>query len=284
MAKKKKSKCKSIHKRNAEFWSRRRLNASQPRRLSAFQFPQELGAPNILSDQPSFQSSEVPLDLYNELPYSAVGKLVFMGSPPWACNAPRVEQYGSAWSIGRRAIMTVAHNIFDTNCREFSTNIVFIPGANDLSTPELYSVIGYRFPDAYPDIPSANNDVAVCILDRDLDADVGETPPLVHQPLEGDRFLQLGYPSNHSMQNMWQCDGEFAPEKSSKTDRIVMGSDFGGGSSGGPWLVQSNGNWFARGHQVGPFPGQAGDFQGSSYYGDQVEALLEWAGGASRVV
>ena len=241
-------------------------------------FSRRDAAAAMLDEQPAFQSSEVPSNHYDVLPYSAVGKILFRTSQPGQCHVPYVDAYGSAWAIGPRVIMTVAHNLFEANCGQFSSNIVFVPGSGSGQPPEIYSVISYRFPTAFPQIPSVNNDVAVGILDRDLHSDVGFVEPVTLQALSGDRLLSLGYPSNHSMQRMWQCEGEFVHELSDPNDRIVMASDFRGGSSGGPWVQRDGDTWVARGHQVGPYPGQAGDLQGSTYYGDQVVELLQWAG------
>lgn len=273
---KNKSTRKSLHDLNSQYWNQQRIRSCSARFNRCVRFPQHGASAPFLDEQPSFTSSEVPQDQYKEMPYSAVGKILFRSARPGQCNVVE-DAYGSAWAIGPRTIMTVAHNLYETNCGQFSSNIVFAPVFGSDQSVELYSVVSYRFPPAYPQIPSANNDVAICILDRELNADVGFIQPLTHQPINAGRLLALGYPSNHSLQKMWQCDGEFVAELSDPDDRIAMGSDFRGGSSGGPWTFQVGETWRARGHQVGPYPGQAGDIQGSTYYGDQVVELLEWA-------
>ncbi|CAD73680.1 probable glutamyl endopeptidase [Rhodopirellula baltica SH 1] len=274
---------KSLHKLNSKYWNQQRFGSCPERCNRCVRFPQRGAAASFLDEQPSFTSSEVPQDQYKEMPYSAVGKILFRSARAGQCNVME-DAYGSAWAIGPRTIMTVAHNLYETNCAQFSSNIVFVPGFGSDQPTALYSVVSYRFPSAYPEIPSSNNDVAICILDRDFDADVGFIEPLTHQVVGGDRLLALGYPSNHSLQNMWQCDGEFVTELSDPEDRIAMSSDFRGGSIGGPWALHVGETWRARGHQVGPYPGQAGDIQGSTYYGDQVVELLEWAGSILRTV
>ena len=49
---------------------------------------------------------------------------------------------------------------------------------------------------------------------------------------------------------MWVCDGDLA-QTISTDNEMVMGSDFGGGSSGALWTVETKIGWRALGGQVG---------------------------------
>ena len=76
---------------------------------------------------------------------------------------------------------------------------------------------------------------------------------------------------------MWACDGEYLDELSGPGNRILMASDFTGGSSGGPWLLQLDGEWVANGIQAGKPYDQSGDYSNSAWFGAQVDALVAWA-------
>ena len=175
--------------------------------------------------------------------------------------------------------MTVAHNIVEANCQSLSTNIVFVPGlgnTDQVDPSRIYSIVEKRYIEDYPSIPSAANDVAICTLDRDISDVSDPIPPILNPSFDFERCLALGYPSNHQPDGnkMWQCNGEFMSGISSQSDRIIMASDFGGGSSGGPWVVETDEGWRALGLQVGPVPNLGGHYQGSAYFGSKVQELL----------
>ena len=272
----------TVHQQNLRFWSTGKLSSAIPRRVAERSASPQSAPRPLLSTVGNFNSQPVTDVSYLDPPYHSVGKLTFRSTDFWA-NCSLVEPYGTAWVIGNRTIMTCAHNIYESNCNAYSTNIVFNRAFNGTRNPQdMYSVVAYRIIPEYPTVPSANNDVAVCIVDRDFPDDILRIPPIINPSSSGYQTCKaVGYPGNKpdGLNKMWSCDGDFMPQLSDPDDRIVMASDFGGGSSGGPWVVQTNDGLRALGLQVGPAPGAAGNYQGSAYFGSKVNALVDWANG-----
>lgn len=263
---------KSIHENNLDFWTPDRMKSCIPK-------PRRLLGPTLESTpalaQGAFESRPVGDAEYNNSPFSAIGKLTFSGVNWQTCSG--VQPYsGTAWLIAPRIIMTVAHNLYEVNCRDESSNIVFHAGFKSGTASEMYSVVNFKYVDAYPTNPASRNDVGIGILDRDAGS-LGLIPPSVPVVSDLRKILAIGYPGNHDNgQNMWMCEGEYSPELSSN-DEIVMASDFGGGSSGCPWIVPTEQGFRAIGTQVGRPSGQSGEYSVSGLFGPQVDYLVAWA-------
>ena len=158
MAKKNKGNRKSIHESNLEFWNSKRIANAIPNKKAVF--PRAVSpvdssfSASPLSDLGEFSSSLLEDDDYAVAPFNTVGKLVFRSTDHLNFCGP-VEPYGSAWIIGPRTIMTVAHNIYESNCGAFSTQIAFLLGFNSIPDPQrVYSIMEYRYVPEYLGVPS----------------------------------------------------------------------------------------------------------------------------------
>ena len=259
-------------------WNSERLRRCLPRVIT----PPVLGLQHQVNAQHPFNSRAVSQTEYSQPPYNSVGKLAFTGVNWQTCQGI-LDYAGTAWLIAPRVIMTVAHNLFEVKCKDRSSNVEFFPGF-DGQPQESYRVIDFEYVKAYegnppsvPADPSAVNDVGIGILDRDASSALGKIPPLTNGVVDFDKVMAIGYPGNHDLgAKMWRCEGRVVPELS-KPDQFVMPSDFQGGSSGGPWVVETPQGWRAVGAQVGNPYGVAGNYCVSGVFGQQVKTLLDWA-------
>lgn len=194
--------------------------------------------------------------LSKKQPYRRSGKLFFdIGSSTFICSASLVKP---------GIVVTAAHCVADFGNSSFYSNWEYVPGYKDgvgpwgtWTTTDAYVVTSYldgTDPCAFSGIV-CENDVAVLVLDSQLD-DTG-SPYYVGESTgwygyswngygfngvglaDGNKalFTQLGYPANHDSAEKMQRTDSQAFTDSSQSFNSIWGSRQGGGSSGGPELV-----------------------------------------------
>ena len=260
-------------------WTPKMIEAAEPRSCRGRVEPPVLENADLTTAQSAFQGRAVADQEYSQGPFNAVGKLRFTGVDWRSCTGVS-PYYGSAWLIHPRIIMTVAHNLYEANCRSESENLVFIAGHGGPNEQE-YPVIDWKVvsnfimdPQFQRPNPSAFNDVGVAILDRPADSIFGIVPAVTDGSIQPSQIRMLGYPGNKDNGNkMWMCDGSFLPQQSDSF-QFSMSCDFSGGASGGPWVVNTPTGWQAIGLQSGERPGSIGY---SGRLGQQAKDLIQWA-------
>ena len=176
--------------------------------------------------------------------------------------------------------MTAAHNFYEANCKSKSENIVFVSGEGG-PNPREYPVVDWK---AVPNFimdpqfnmpnPSAFNDVGVGILDQPADASLGVIPAITDGNFQANQIRVIGYPRNKDNGGkMWLCDGAYLPQQSNSFE-FSMSSDFSGGASGGPLVIDTPNGWQAIGLQSGERPG---NIIYSGRLGQQAKDLIQWA-------
>lgn len=223
--------------------------------LASKKFPD----PNDLVHQPLhryFQTRQVQSTVA-ALPVQAIGRLVIhIDANSWDQPA-----FGSAWIVGKNLIATCAHNLFDSNKRRWSRSIEFYPGFDYYSgsAPVHCKVTSCYVPSAYLRNPATNDDIGFCYVDQDVEEIVGQSiaiqPPETNAFYENHSVVIAGYPAASEFdfgKQLWVSRGEylFGHRMGPGDDYSpVIATNFGGGASGGPWLVQDSKNqrWSAVG-------------------------------------
>lgn len=169
-------------------------------------------------------------------PYSTVGKLVF----DWDGDT----YYGSAWVCSQAGIFTAAHNLYDEG--EQSSNIEFYPqyddGPSELGVAQVTT--GW-VPQVWYEREDLIYDMASGVINENFGNQTHILPYRVNQPIvKNQAFIAVGYPAeatdhhNYQGKHMWFSVGQL--EAGHPSSIISMSSDFGEGSSGGPWLTANN--------------------------------------------
>ena len=122
--------------------------------------------------------------------------------------------------------------------------------------------------------PAAFNDVGVGLLAQPADASLGVIPAITDGNFQANQIRVIGYPRNKDNgEKMWLCDGAYLPQQSNSFD-FSMSSDFSGGASGGPLVIDTPNGWQAIGCQSGERPG---NIVYSGRLGQQAKDLIQWA-------
>jgi V8-like Glu-specific endopeptidase len=202
-----------------------------------------------------------PAYLSATFPYSAVGRLNFQEKGVWT--------HCSASLILRSVIVTAAHCIqdFGAGKRTFK-NWTFVPAFFSRNDPDSTPITpygswewqAYVVPKSWTDGSdtssgdASNNDLAVIVLKKDEDKDrfVGDLTGWLRYGQTAGYFVKsartgelttaaittLGYPGGSDDGKIMQrCDGPSYMTLLGETLQIYQGSDFTGGSSGGPWVA-----------------------------------------------
>ncbi|WP_044300421.1 trypsin-like serine peptidase [Rhodopirellula sallentina] len=176
----------------------------------------------------------------------AVGKLIIR--LPINHGSPYAS--GSAFLTGPNTLMTCAHNLFDSNTRNWSRALEFYPGYDFYSDqPQPFArVLSAAIPKAYLENPLSNHDLAICRLDTNIGEHIGvELTPQVVEHVEffdSARVDILGYPAGSGFdfgKQLWRSRGRFLFGVSGGGEddfAPTFATDFGGGASGGPWVTR----------------------------------------------
>jgi V8-like Glu-specific endopeptidase len=227
-------------------------------------------------------------------PYRTVGRLNFMAQGEWT--------HCSASLILRSVIVTAAHCIqdFGKGTETFS-NWTFVPAYFKANRSEAEPVIPYGkwLWEAYVRPASwaagndttwnddaHNNDLAVILLEKDAENEfIGDKIGWLRYGQTEDYFMiskrtgdlwtgaltTLGYPGKSDNGEIQQrCDGPSYVTKLDKVLQMYQGSDFTGGSSGGPWVANF-------GYQVPVFSEGAGP--GEKAHNNVVVGVTSWGDG-----
>lgn len=187
----------------------------------------------------------------------AVGKLV-IALPG---ERPDVFASGSAWVTGPNTIATSAHNLFDSNKRQWAAGLQFYAGYDFYSrvAGPVCRVTSARLPRRYLDNPLTNHDLAVCRVDRNIGDLIDAEIPLREIPgidfFENHPVVITGYPAGSGFdfgKQLWESHGSFLFGLSGGGDddpSPALATNFGGGASGCPWLAidSATGRWTSVG-------------------------------------
>ena len=254
-----------------EYWTEERLFEAQPIPVEAPPPPAEalaMFATEFAPDgEPEDQESEVPepvasIDTLgltgvagsydtarvpnrNVFPYTAVGKL-FM-------TFDGANYVGSAWVIGQSAIFTAGHCIFDDGAEDgWADRVLFIPQYHQGQEPigrwaatRLHTLSGW----AAGGDDKFQYDMAAARLDRPVGPDTGVVGWIANQA-PAPAYQSVGYPSRRLSntypfdgREMWRCNGAYLDG----ANPIKMANNMTEGCSGGPWLIERNGRFYANG-------------------------------------
>lgn len=180
-------------------------------------------------------------------PFAVVGKL-FMRFPNGALSV------GSAWVIGRRAILTAGHCLYDAGGGGWASSVLFQPQYADGTSAGKWAV---SRPAALREWVSRGDlrfDLACGVLNKVVGDVTGVAGYVANNATPPGTLTAVGYPAEPTRRHqfdgekMWRAVGEFDPTRDpaagTTADRIVgMFNDLTGGCSGGPWF---------RGGEPGP--------------------------------
>ncbi|SMP65672.1 hypothetical protein SAMN06265222_109120 [Neorhodopirellula lusitana] len=192
--------------------------------------------------EPTQSERTIPADLASVAP--AIGKLAIRLPGKQAGQTAS----GSAFITGPNTIMTCAHNLFDSNERQWSQGLEFHPGYDFYSPHQrpTCQIVSGMIPKAYLDNPLTNNDVAICRVDCNIGDIMGAELPIQEIDNVGfydDRWVDiLGYPAGSGFdfgKQLWRSRGRFLFGVSGGGEddySPVVATHFGGGASGCPWV------------------------------------------------
>ncbi|TWU60205.1 hypothetical protein Poly51_04800 [Rubripirellula tenax] len=193
---------------------------------------------------PYFQTRQVARPQANQL--RAIGKLFIQISGD--TRLPLAS--GSAWITGPSTIATAAHNLYDSTTRTWSRALEFHPGYDYYAADERPKcrVTGGYIPRDYLTNPATNLDIAICYVDRNIGDVIGTQirTQVINEAdfFDRNRVAIVGYPAGSGFdfgKQLWQSEGEYLFGQSNGPDgdfAPVMATNFGGGASGCPWLVE----------------------------------------------
>ncbi len=179
-------------------------------------------------------------------PLRAIGKLLIQAT----ADASREPATGSAWIAGPSLVVTSAHNLYEFSTGTWASAVEFHPGFDYYSQEELPTcrITACSIPRGYMQNPATNDDIAVCFVDRNIGDIVGAEIPM--RPVQSNDLFEttpvtiVGYPAGSGFdfgKQMWRSRGDYLFGRSSAPGgdySPVMATNFGGGSSGCPWLIQ----------------------------------------------
>ena len=196
---------------------------------------------------------------------------------------------GSAWVIGKRAILTAGHCVHDSG--GWASKIVFMPQYDNGPTVDSWTVTKMTSLKEWVDNENLDFDMAACILDRDISQVTGIAGYVVNQsPTAYGRITGAGYPAKaqdgfpFDGEEMWRSIGALASDEMPGTtnDRNYGAfNDMSGGCSGGPWFTEGS-NPVACGLNSHIFSDTAGNpvdvprQMRSPYFGKGLLRLIQW--------
>ena len=191
------------------------------------------------------------VNLSRKTPYRRSGKLFFNnGSATFSCSASLIK---------RGIVVTAAHCVADFGTNTFYTNFKYIPAYKNgvapfgvsaaTSADVLQSYLDGSDLCAVPGVV-CENDVAVITLAPQNGSYVGSQTGWFGYSWNGygyngigvadgnmAQITQLGYPANHDGGEKMQRTDSYGVTVASQSNNTVIGSNFGLGASGGPWVV-----------------------------------------------
>lgn len=225
------------------------------------------------------QQGQPPRNGESSYPLSTVGKIFFSNS------------YGQDFVCSGTAIAGSNHNVVDTagHCLYWDggwvQNLIFCPLYNNGDTPYgCWAARDLEVPsdwiDAKPN--DLHHDFGMAIVapnsQGDLTDAVGGAGWASNQPFN-QSFSAYGYPAGYPFdgQTRKSCENAIGKKWQHAGGTVIsIPCDMTGGSSGGPWFIKINGDWYLNGHNDFTSSIQPGHMF-SPYYDDTWSALYNKA-------
>jgi len=190
----------------------------------------------------------------------------------------------SASLVGSNLIMTAAHCVADRG--RWYEDWGFVPGFNGSANWKPYGIGSAQYVFIFSGWFDDRNfaaDVAFIALNEQLGNRIGWLGTGFDQP-RGQQWLQVGYPQDYPYDGVtlaynlsafgYNC---CAAGSACEVPEIAVGSAFTQGSSGGPWLVTRDNNYYVNGlNSYGP-GGCSHLTMVSPYFGNRIGDLYEAA-------
>jgi len=224
------------------------------------------------------QQGQLPRNGNPSYPLSTVGKVFFTNEAGQdsVCSGTAVK------SLNHSVVNTAGHCLY---WRGWVQNLIFCPLYDNGKTP--YGCWAARDLEVPSDWISDNpknfhHDFGMAIVAPNsqgvLTDLVGGAGWAYNQPVNRP-FYAYGYPAGHPFdgQTRQSCEGSLGKIWQEEGGTVVsIPCDMTGGSSGGPWFIQSSGNWYLNGHNDFISSIQPGHMF-SPYYDDTWYALYDKA-------
>jgi V8-like Glu-specific endopeptidase len=249
-----------------EYWTNTRREEAQARPYEPTELPPETAEPGPAPDpEQSVEGSTpagreggppdragapeagnpfaIPRDWIDVNPYLKIGKLFF--------TVNDANYTGSACVVGRRLLLTAAHNLYLDGV--WSQRILFVPGAWDNYGDFGDWWFGTEFvPDAWGRYQRDADDVGVVQLvpggaDRRAPRPIGDVVGWLQYLYDGDpagrSWRDVGYPRNYGNKlRMYAQDGDYR-RRLDAGGVVGMTGVLAAGISGGPWLLWDRDYW-----------------------------------------
>jgi V8-like Glu-specific endopeptidase len=213
------------------------------------------------------QQTANPVSNPGSWPYSAIGKLFMtMGN---------LDYVGSGFSVSgsKSVFMTAGHCVYDNGGSGWATNVMIALSYSPSSPGAQFSAIKLVTLQGWISGAGYAYDIGAGVVSGDMFSGRGNLGILFNQPANTGPWTAVGYPQAppYPGNTMYQTAGSYIGPGDPGT--IGMNNnDMGGGSSGGPWLVNSN--WgYVNGLQSYDYGSPATD-EYSPYFG--VGAYNVW--------
>jgi V8-like Glu-specific endopeptidase len=237
------------------------------------------GSLNTSAGKAAQQEGQPPRNGNPIYPLSTVGKVFFTNAAgqDMACSGTAVE------SFNHSVVDTAGHCVYWNG--DWVQNLIFCPLYSNGSTPHgCWAARDLEAPsdwiDAKPN--DYHHDFGMAIVSPNSEGDltdlVGGAGWAYNQPVN-QPFYAYGYPAGHPFdgQTRQSCESSSGKTWQHGEGTVVsIPCNMTGGSSGGPWFIQINGNWYLNGHNDFTSSLQPGHMF-SPYYDDSWYALYDKA-------
>ncbi len=201
---------------------------------------------------------------------------------------------GSAFIIGKRAVLTAGHCVYSHDAGGFATNIEYIPRFNNGAKPDGgYTAVKTTTLKEYVDLPVGPRyvfDIAASVVDKDFPTALGTAKYALNHLLPVGKLRSVGYPGQATPNfpfngnQMWTSLGDYHNEDDGgfgtpSPRNYAHYNDMTGGCSGGPiytdgatpFVVGLNSHVLTSGGQPQQPPRMF-----APYFGDAVLRLIKW--------
>jgi V8-like Glu-specific endopeptidase len=231
-----------------EYWTDERIREAEPVPRPEPTEPQEIpseptpegiarGAPFEIPPNTGLLPAQTgtPVPSPGSWPYSAIGKLwmTMNGS----------DYVGSGFSVSgsTSVFMTAGHCVYDNNSGQWATNVMIALSYSPTSPGAVFYAVNLVTLVGWANKQGEQYDIGAGIVSGNMYNGRGNLGIMFNQPANTGPWTAVGYPANapYPGTTMYQTVGSYIGAGDPGT--IGMNNnDMGGGSSGGPWLVNSN--------------------------------------------
>ncbi|MDX2359397.1 MAG: hypothetical protein QNK23_01230 [Crocinitomicaceae bacterium] len=189
--------------------------------------------PPRVSTAPEISAAAVPDP--NKWPYACIGKLYM--------TMNGVNYVGSAFSVSgsKSVFMTAGHCVYDQGSDSWATNVMIALSYSPTSAGAQFAAVNLVTLWGYIRKEGQQYDIGAGVVDGDMFTGRGNLGLQFSQPVNTSPWTAVGYPANDPFpgNTMYQAVGSYTG--AGQTGTIGMNNnDMGGGSSGGPWMVNSD--------------------------------------------